>query len=120
VYTDGCWAGTDLADPVPLVGFDHELEWTGIDGGPAEYGEHGEKVVGLRGTARFTLAGGRRVTVDAEGTFDRPYEPFHRGGLSQMRVRADDGREGSAIYEITGARHHRYLPDTTVDGVLPS
>ena len=57
--------------------------------------------------------------MEAEGTFDRPYEPFHRGGLSQMRVRADDGRQGTAIYEVTGARHHRYFPDTVVDGVLP-
>ena len=54
------------------------------------------------------------------GPADRPYEPFHRGGLSQMRVRMDDGREGTAIYEITGARHHRYLPNTAVDGALPS
>lgn len=120
VYTDGCWAGTNGAEPTPIVGFHHDLEWTGADGGAAEYGEHGDAVVGLHGTCVFTLDDGRRIEVDAEGTFDRPYEPFHRGGLSQMRVRADDGREGTAIYEITGARHHRYLPDTVVDGILPS
>jgi hypothetical protein len=119
IYTDGCWAGTDRSDPVPLVGFDHDLVWTGPDGTPAPYGPDGSAVAGLRGTATFTLEGGRRVTVEAEGTFDRPYEPFHRGGLSQMRVRADDGREGTAIYEVTGARHHRYFPDTRVEGTLP-
>jgi hypothetical protein len=27
-----------------------------------------------------------------------------------MRVRTDDGRTGSAIYEVTGASHHRYFP----------
>jgi hypothetical protein len=68
----------------------------------------------------FTLEGGRRIVVDADGSWDRPYEPFHRGGLSQMRVRTDDGREGTAIYEVTGAHHHRYFPDTTVSGTLPS
>jgi hypothetical protein len=120
VYTDGCWAGADGSDPVPIVGFRHELEWTDANGSPARYGEHGAAVAGLRGTCTFTLEGGRRITVEADGSFDRPYEPFHRGGLSQMRVRADDGREGTAIYEITGARHHRYLPDTLVDGTLPS
>ncbi len=119
IYTDGCWAGTDGSDPIPLVDFSHDLRWAAADGAPAAYGEHGEAVTGLAGTCAFTLAGGRRVTVEAEGRFDRPYEPFHRGGLSQMRVRADDGREGTAIYEITGARHHRYLPDTVVDGTLP-
>jgi hypothetical protein len=120
VYTDGCWAGTDGSEPIPLVDLYHDLEWVDADGKPAEYGEHGDTVVGLRGTCAFTLEGGRRIEVEAEGTFDRPYEPFHRGGLSQMRVRTDDGREGTAIYEITGAQHHRYLPDTIVDGILPS
>jgi hypothetical protein len=119
VYTDGCWAGADGSDPVPVVDFRHDLVWTGADGAPADYGEHGEAVTGLRGGCTFTLADGRRLGVDAEGTFDRPYEPFRRGGLSQMRVRIDDGREGTAIYEVTGARHHRYLRDTTVEGVLP-
>lgn len=120
VYTDGCWAGTDGGDPIPVVDFAHAMEWVDADGGPAVYGEHGDTVTGLRGQCTFTLEGGRRIVVDAEGTFDRPYEPFHRGGLSQMHFRADDGREGTAIYEVTGARHHRYFPDTVVEGTLPS
>ena len=37
-----------------------------------------------------------------------------------MSVRTDDGREGTAIFEVTGARHHRYFPDTEVEGMLPS
>ena len=120
VYTDGCWAATDGSDPVPLVDFSHDVEWTTAEGKPAIYGEHGEDVVGLRGTATFVLADGRRVRVDADGAFDRPYEPFQRGGLSQMKVRTDDGREGTAIFEVTGSHHHRYFPDTTVAGILPS
>jgi hypothetical protein len=119
VYTDGCWVGTDGSDPVPLIDFHHELEWVDATGATAAYGEYGATVVGLRGTATFTLEGGRRVVVTAEGSWDRPYEPFHRGGLSQMMVRTDDGREGTAIYEVTGARHHRYFPDTVVTGRLP-
>lgn len=119
VYTDGCWAGADGSDPIPLIDFAHDMAWIGADGEAVEYGEHGDAVAGLRGSCVFTLAGGRRIEVTADGTFDRPYEPFHRGGLSQMRVRADDGRTGTAIYEITGARHHRYFPDTVVTGELP-
>ena len=120
VYTDGCWAGTDRSEPVPVVDFRHDVDWIGADGAPAAYGEHGEAVTGLRGSCTFTLAGGRRITVEADGTFDRPYEPFHRGGLNQMRVRADDGREGTAIYEVTGARHHHFFPDAVVTGELPT
>lgn len=119
IYTDGCWAAADGSDPVPVVAFDHEMEWIGVDGGAARYGQHGEAVEGLRGAARFTLEGGRNITVEAEGVFAQPYEPFHRGGLSQMRVRTDDGRRGTAIYEVTGARHHHWFPDSVVDGVLP-
>jgi hypothetical protein len=120
VYSDGCWAATDGSEPVPVVDFQHDVEWVDSDGKPVAYGEHGDAVAGLRGHAVFVLEGGRRVVVDAEGTFDRPYEPFHRGGLNQMRVRTDDGRQGTAIFEVTGARHHRYFPDTTVPGVLPA
>lgn len=120
VYCDGCWAGADGSDPVPVIDLVHDLRWLDAAGEPAVYGEHGDTVARLAGTCTFTLAGGRRLTVEAEGRFDRPYEPYHRGGLSQMRVRADDGREGTAIYEVTGARHHRYFPDATAPGPLPS
>jgi hypothetical protein len=119
IYTDGCWAATDGSEPVPVVDFRHAMTWRDAHGEPAVYGTDGADAVGLDGTCTFTLRGGRQIVVEAEGTFDRPYEPFHRGGLSQMRVRADDGREGTAIYEITGARHHRYFPDTVVHGLLP-
>jgi hypothetical protein len=119
VYTDGCWAGADGSEPVPLVDFATDVAWTGADGGAAAYGEHGDDVAGLRGTSVFTLEDGRRVTVDADGTFARPYEPFQRGGLNLMRVRTDDGRTGTAVYEVTGSHHHRWFPDTAVAGRLP-
>lgn len=119
VYTDGCWASTDGSEPVPVIDLQHELEWLDADGAAAEYAGTGDGIEGLRGRLVFTLAGGRTITVDADGTFDRPYEPFHRGGLNQMRVRTDDGREGTAIYEVTGARHHRYFPNCTAPGELP-
>ncbi|MFZ4811962.1 MAG: hypothetical protein ACOYL9_11510 [Ilumatobacteraceae bacterium] len=120
VYSDGFWVPTDGGDPVPMIDFRHEMEWVAADGSPAVYGEHGETVTGLRGTATWTLECGRTITVTAEGSFDRPYEPFARGGLNQMKVSTDDGREGTAIFEVTGARHHRYFPDTMVPGTLPA
>jgi hypothetical protein len=96
------------------------MEWVGADSAPVAFGQHGESVTGLRGRCVFTLEGGQRIVVDAEGTFDRPYEPFHRGGLNQMSVRTDDGRHGTAIYEVTGSHHRRYFPDTVVEEMLPS
>jgi hypothetical protein len=119
VYTDGCWAPTDGGDPIPLVGFETDVDWVDADGNVVAFGEHGDAVSGLAGPSRFTLEGGRTITVDATGTFARPYEPFQRGGLNLMKVRTDDGRDGTAIYEVTGSRHHRYFPDTVVEGVLP-
>jgi len=119
VYSDGCWVGADGSEPVPSIDFQHDMEWVAADGSPALYGQNGETVAGLRGTATWTLEGGRRITVTADGSFDRPYEPYQRGGLSQMKVRTDDGREGTAIYEVTGAHHWKYFPDTTPPGPLP-
>jgi hypothetical protein len=37
-----------------------------------------------------------------------------------MNVRCGDGRTGTAIYEITGARHHHFFPGTVVEGTLPA
>jgi hypothetical protein len=105
---------------VPVVDFRHEMTWVGPDGAEARFGEHGEDVAGLTGTCELTLEDGRVIAVDAEGTFARPYEPFQRGGLNLMAVRTSDGRTGTAIYEVTGSRHHRYFPDTIVSATLPS
>ena len=120
VYTDGCWSPADGGEPVPVVDFQHGgdagMRWVGS--GP--YGQHGDAITGLEGRTTWTLADGRVIVVEAAGTFDRPYEPFHRGGLNQMVVRTDDGRTGTAIYEVTGARHQRYFPDAEVPGPLPS
>jgi hypothetical protein len=120
VYTDGCWAVAGDEEPIPLIDFKYQANWTDPDGSPVGYGQHGEAVAGLTGVAEFCLADGRRVQVEAEGTFANPYEPFHRGGLNLMTVRTDDGREGTAIYEVTGARHHHFFPGTAVEGTLPS
>lgn len=114
IYTDGCWAGADGSDPVPIVDFHHDVDWKG------RYGEHGETAIGVVGRCVFTLADGRSITVDADGTFARPYEPFHRGGQNLVRVKTTDGRSGTGVYEITGARHHKFFPDTVVEGILPS
>ncbi len=120
VYLDGCWAGTDGSEPIPVVAFEHAVDWIGGDGSPVDYGEHGEDVTGVAGSCRITLEGGRTIEVEGAGTFARPYEPFHRGGLNLVAVRTDDGREGTAIWEITGARHHHLFPSTTVEGTLPA
>lgn len=120
IYTDGCWAGVDGSDPVPIVEFSQSMQWVDRNGSSATYGTDGKAVAGLAGSARFTLADGRAITVEASGSFARPYEPFHRGGLNLMQVTTDDGRRGTAIYEVTGARHHAFFPDTIVDGALPA
>jgi hypothetical protein len=119
VYSDGCWAPADGSDPIPLIGFRHDFTWLQADGTAAHYGDHGETVARLHGTAVFTLEGGRSIEVTADGRFDRPYEPFQRGGLSQVQLQTDDGRRGTGIIEITGSHHHRYFPDTTPPGPLP-
>jgi hypothetical protein len=109
IYTDGCFAPADGGEPVPVVDFRHELSWTDDDGKPVDYGRDGEAVRGLSGRVEVALAGGEVVGVEGEGRWAMPYGGLG-GGQHLMRVRTDDGRSGSAIYEVTGASHHRYFP----------
>ena len=109
VYTDGCFAPADGGEPIPVVGFRHELHWTGDDGQPVDYGRDGTDVRGLAGRVEYELENGKRVAIDGEGVWSVPYGRLG-GGQHQMSVRTDDGREGTAIYELTGAYHHRYFP----------
>jgi hypothetical protein len=109
VYTDGCFAPADGSEPIPVVDFRHDLTWTDAEGKPTDYGRDGESVRGMAGQVAITLAGGKVVTIDAEGTWAMPYGGLG-GGQHQMVVHTDDGREGTAIYELTGAHHHRYFP----------
>ena len=109
IYTDGCWAPAGGGDPVPVVGFRHDLHWVGADGSEVSYERDGLDVAGVAGRVDFDLEGGRRVGLDAEGLWAQRYGPVG-GGLNRVTVKADDGREGTAIYELTGAHHHRYFP----------
>ncbi|MCU0267772.1 MAG: hypothetical protein MUF83_03895 [Acidimicrobiales bacterium] len=110
VYTDGAFAPADFSDPVPVIDFHHELHWTDADGAEVPYGADGAGVAGLAGRLRVTLEGGRTLTVDAQGVWALPYFPNAGGGLVHMLVETDDGRTGTAIYEVTGRHHHRYFP----------
>jgi len=117
VYTDGCFAPADGRAPIPVIDFRHDLHWINEEGRSADYGTDGSGTSGVAGGVEFTLQGGQRVGVDATGRWCAPYEPFHRGGLNQMVVSTDDGRRGTAIYEITGAHHWHFFPGTSMAGL---
>ena len=118
VFTDGCFAPADGAEPIPVIDFRHDLHWTDKDGAPADYGRDGSNTVGLAGRVEFVLEGGRTIAIDGEGTRCASYGPFG-GGQHQMLVRTDDGRVGTAIYELTGSHHHRYFPIARADKLPP-
>lgn len=109
VYTDGCFAPADGSEPIPVVEFRHELHWTDASGTPVSYERDGEKVAGLAGPVDVTLAGGKAIRIEGAGTWSVRYGQLG-GGQCAMKVRTNDGREGTAAYEITGAHHHRYFP----------
>jgi len=118
VFTDGCYAPADGGDPIPVIGFRHDLHWTDKDGNPADYGRDGGATDGLAGRVEFVLEGGRTIAVDGEGPRCAWYGPFG-GGQHQMLVRTDDGRTGTAIYEVTGGYHHRYFPVARAENFPP-
>jgi hypothetical protein len=118
VFTDGCFAPAGDKDPIPVVDFRHELNWTGQDGRTVDYGRDGDDVRGLAGPVEFVLEGGTRIGVVAEGIWCARYGPYG-GGQNQMVVRTDDGRTGIGVYEITGAHHHRYFPIARAENLPP-
>jgi hypothetical protein len=109
VYTDGCFAPADGTAPVPVVDFRHDLSWTDSEGAPVSYERDGTDVRGLAGGVDLVFEGGKRLHVDATGSWCAPYGALG-GGQHQMVVETDDGRRGTAIYEITGAHHHHFFP----------
>ncbi len=118
VFTDGCFAPADGSEPVPVVGFRHDLEWLGDDGAPCSYEKFGTNVRGLAGTVEITLEGRDALVVEARGAWAMPYGP-RGGGQHFCTVEVSDGRRGNGVIEITGAHHHRYFPIARAES-LPS
>jgi hypothetical protein len=116
IYTDGCFAPAGDGAPVPVVDFHHDLHWVDGDGKETSYGRDGDDVAGVAGHVDLVLEGGRTIGLDAEGRWAQRYGPLG-GGLNEMTVRSTDGWEGTAIYEVTGAHHHRYFPIARATGL---
>jgi hypothetical protein len=109
VYTDGCFAPAGDEPTISVTGFTHELHWVDADGTEISYERDGDNVTGVAGSVELTLEDGRIVQIEAEGRWAQRYGPLG-GGLNEMVVRTADGWEGTAIYELTGAHHHKYFP----------
>jgi hypothetical protein len=116
IYTDGCFAPAGDGPPVPIVDFHHDLHWVNGDGKETSYERDGDDVTGVAGHVDLVLAGGRTIGLDAEGRWAQRYGPLG-GGLNEMTVRSSEGWEGTAIYEVTGAHHHRYFPVARATGL---
>ena len=110
VYTDGCFAPSDMSDPIPVIDFRYAMHFIDAAGNEVGYGLNGEAVEGLTGTSWFTLEGGRTIEVETEGRWAQRYGPMG-GGLFETEVRTTDGWTGTAIYEVTGAGHHHWFPE---------
>ena len=126
VYTDGCFAPADGSEPIPVIDFQHDLHWLDAAGTPVSYEKFGDEVVGLGGTVVFTLQGGRKISVEANGRWAQRYSQIANradnvlgGGLSEMQVKTSDGTSGTAIFEITGQFHHKYFPIARGSGFPP-
>jgi hypothetical protein len=118
IYTDGCFAPADGSEPIPLVDFRHDLHWTGEDGNAADYGRDGTDVRGLAGRVEITLEDGRTIGIEGAGSWSVQYGGAG-GGQVLMVVKTDDGREGTAAYEITGAHHHNFFPVARGENLPP-
>ncbi len=118
VFTEGCFAPADGSDPIPVIGYRHDLHWLDASGQRTSYERDGETVHGLEGRVEITLEGGRTIGVEGRGSWAARYGPYG-GGQNLLAVRTDDGREGIAIYEITGGYHHHFFPVPRATGFPP-
>jgi hypothetical protein len=118
VYTDGCFAPAGGSDPIAVIDVRHELRWIDADGGEVSYGRDGVDVAGIAGRVELVLENGRTLGLEAHGRWAQRYGELG-GGLNEVTVRTDDGTEGTAIYELTGAHHHRYFPVPRADRLPP-
>lgn len=109
VYTDGCFCPADGSTSTPVIDVRHDLHWIDAAGAEVSYGRDGEDVIGIAGRVELTLEGGRVIGLEASGRWAQRYGELG-GGLVEVQVRTDDCSEGTAIYELTGAHHHRYFP----------
>jgi hypothetical protein len=117
IYTDGCLSPSDGGEPIAVREFHHDLAWLDATDNQTSYERHGENVRGLAGEVTFVLENGRRIGVKAKGRWAQRYDAFNPGkqnslggGLSEMLLETSDGQRGTAIYEVTGAWHHKYFP----------
>jgi hypothetical protein len=118
VYTDGCFAPADGSRPVPLIDFRHDLSWISATGEALDYGRLGSDVAGVAGRVELVLEGGRTLGVEGTGRWAQRYGDLG-GGLNEMVLRTDDGAEGTGIFELTGASHHRYFPVARAERLPP-
>lgn len=109
IYTDGCYAPTDMSEPVPVTSFEHDLQWIDESGHSTDYQRDGESVTGISGGVKIQFENGQQMEIEATGRWACRYGPLG-GGLLQMEIQTNDGRKGTAIYELTGAHHHKYFP----------
>ncbi|SFP66579.1 hypothetical protein [Amycolatopsis rubida] len=109
-YLDGCWAPDGGEEPVPLADLRYDLDWLDAAGEPVRGTGAAQRADGLGGRVVFVLSDGRSVTVDGRGHWIAPYGR-RGGGLHQVSVHTSDGRDGTAIYEVTGCAHHRFFPE---------
>lgn len=109
IYTDGCYSPSDMSEPIPVISFQHELYWTDKDGNKTDYQRDGENVIGISGDVTIQFENKEEIQIHAQGRWACRYGALG-GGLLQIEISTDGGIKGTAIYELTGAHHHRYFP----------
>jgi hypothetical protein len=119
VYTDGCFAPADGSDPIAVVDVRHDLRWINGVGDAVGYERDGADVTGIAGRVELALEDGRTLGLEATGRWAQRYGELG-GGLNEVTVRTDDGSVGTAIYELTGAHHHRYFPVPRAERLPPN
>ena len=70
------------------------------------------------GRVDVVLEDGAAIAIEGTGKWCMQYGELG-GGQQLMAVHTNDGREGTAIFELTGAFHHRYFPIARAENLPP-
>jgi hypothetical protein len=97
----------------------HDLRWINEVGDEVGYDRDGAEVTGIAGRVELVLENGRTLGLEATGRWAQRYGELG-GGLNEVTVSTDAGSVGTAIYELTGAHHHRYFPVPRAERLPPN
>ena len=121
VYTDGCFAPADGSDPIAVVDVKHDLHWIDADGDRRQLrAATAPTSPGIAGRVELVLENGQHARARGARAVGRSATASSAAASTRSPSAPTTARTGTAIYELTGAHHHRYFPVPRAERLPPN